>query len=119
MWPLGRYADYTAKWPLTLDEEPQGARIVSESATIRYPPGIERCLKKLVLEAETTGFQDPARTARSPQREELCWKGSVGGQWVYTHESRRAKKLIPIKTLSKPVILADDRRLQVRTWSPL
>ena len=56
---------------------------------------MERCLKKLVLEAETTGFQDPARTARSLQREELCWKGSVGGQWVYTHECRRAKKLIP------------------------
>ena len=58
---------------------------------------MERCLKKLVLEAETTGFQDPARTARSPQREELCWKDSVGGQWVYTHECRRAKKLIPAR----------------------
>ena len=46
----------------------------------------------LALEAERTGFQDPARTARSPQREELCWKGSVGGQGVYTHECRRAKK---------------------------
>ena len=22
---------------------------------------------------------------------DFCWKGSVGGQWVYTHESRRAK----------------------------
>ena len=41
------------------------------------------------------GFQDPARTARSPQREELCRKGSVGGQWVYTHEFWRANKLIP------------------------
>ena len=41
---------------------------------------MERCLKKLVLEVETTGFQDPARTARSSQREELCWKGLVGGQ---------------------------------------
>ena len=51
---------------------------------------MERCLKKLVLEAKTTGFQDPARTARSPQREELCWKGSVGGQWLYTHECRPA-----------------------------
>ena len=57
---------------------------------------MERCLKKLVLDAETTGFQDPARTARSPQREELCWKGSVGGQREYTHECRRAKKLIPV-----------------------
>ena len=46
--------------------------------------------------AKTTGFQDPARTARSPQREELCWKGSVGGPWVYAHECRRAKKLIPV-----------------------
>ena len=55
---------------------------------------MESCLKKPVLEAEATGFQDPARTARSPQREELCWKGSVGGQWVYTHECRRVKKLI-------------------------
>ena len=59
---------------------------------------MERCLKKLVLEAETTGFQDPARTARNLQREELCWKGSVGGQWVYTHECRRAKKLIPVQS---------------------
>ena len=47
---------------------------------------MERCLQKLVLEAETTGFQDPARTARSPQSEELCWKGSVEGRWLYTHE---------------------------------
>ena len=61
---------------------------------------MERCLKKLVLEAETTGFQDPARTARNLQREELCWKGSVGGQWVYTHECRRAKKLIPVYTVT-------------------
>ena len=53
---------------------------------------MERCLKKLVLEAETTGFQDPARTAEPPE-EELYWKGSVGGQRVYTHECRRAKKL--------------------------
>ncbi len=57
------------------------------------------CLKKLVLEAATTGFQDPARTARSPQREELCWKGSVEGQWMYTHESRRTKKEIPDETI--------------------
>ena len=57
---------------------------------------MERCLKKLVLEAETKGFQDPARTARSPQREELCGKGLVGSQWLYIHESRRAKKLIPL-----------------------
>ena len=65
----------------------------------RYPPVRETCLKKLVLEAATTGFQDPARTARSPQREQLCWKGLVGGQWVYIHESRRAKKLIPAQKL--------------------
>ena len=45
-----------------------------------------------------TGFQDPARTARSPQREELCWKGSVGGQWLYTLNRRRAQKLIPVKS---------------------
>ena len=56
---------------------------------------MERCLKKLVLGAETTGFQDPARTARSPQRERLFWKGSVGGQWVYILDCRKAKKLIP------------------------
>ena len=61
---------------------------------------MESCRKKLVLEAETTGFKDPAGTARSPQREKLCWKGSVGRQWLYTHESRRAKKLIPV-TLSE------------------
>ena len=30
----------------------------------------------------------------------FCWKGSVGGQWVYTHESRRAKKLIPVKSFN-------------------
>ncbi len=60
---------------------------------------MERCLKKLVLEAETTSFQDSEKIALRSQREIFCWKGSVGGQWVYTHEFRRAKKLIPDKKL--------------------
>ena len=42
-------------------------------------------------------FRTRQGPARSLQREELCWKGSVGGPWVYTHECRRAKKLIQVK----------------------
>jgi hypothetical protein len=33
--PLLRFADFTAKWPPMSEKEPQGAGIVSESATIR------------------------------------------------------------------------------------
>ncbi len=32
----------------------------------RYPPGMERCLKKLVLEAGATGFQDPEKGGWEP-----------------------------------------------------
>ena len=46
------------------------------------------------------GLSGPGEDRSEPQREELCWKGSVGGQWVYTHECRRAKKLIPGKGLA-------------------
>ena len=31
-----------------------------------YPLGMESRLKKLLLEADATGFQDPERTPRSP-----------------------------------------------------
>ena len=30
-----------------------------------YPPGMESCVKKLVLDAGATGFQDPEREAGS------------------------------------------------------
>ena len=68
----------------------------------RYSPGMESCLKKLVLEADATDFQDPEKTAQSSQRERLCWKGAVGDQWVYTHQWRRAKKLILVKAKWPP-----------------
>ena len=32
----------------------------------RYPPGMESCLKKLVLDAPETGFQDAERAERKP-----------------------------------------------------
>ena len=68
-------------------------------------------------------------TARSPQREELCWKGSVEGQWLYTHECQRAKKLIPDnkpygiqrtwKALSKRAVTqgAEEGTVEVGSWS--
>ena len=38
---------------------------IAQAATPKKPipisPGMERCLKKLVLEAEVTGFQDPEK----------------------------------------------------------
>ena len=37
----------------------------------------------------------PHGTARSPRRAKLRWKGSVGGQRVYTLSRREAKKLFP------------------------
>jgi len=32
------------------------------------PPGMESCLKKLVLDAEATGFQDPEKDGWEPVR---------------------------------------------------
>ena len=32
----------------------------------RYPPGMERCLEKLVLKAGATGFQDPEKGGWEP-----------------------------------------------------
>ena len=64
----------------------------------RYPPGIESCLKKLVLEAGATGFQDPWKDGWSrwdPLAEKRCPEGSTGNIQVYTRNRRRAKKLIP------------------------
>ena len=45
------------------------------------------------------GFQDSGKTTRSPRRETLRGKGSVGGQRVYTRNRRKVKKLIPAQML--------------------
>ena len=34
--------------------------------SIRYPPGMESCLKKLVWDAEATDFQDPEKGGWEP-----------------------------------------------------
>ncbi len=63
-----------------------------------YPLGMERCLKKLVLDAEAMGFGDSERAAGSrwdPLGEKPCPEGSVEGQRAYTVNRRRVKKLIP------------------------
>ena len=64
-----------------------------------YPPGMERCLKKLVLEAQATGFQGPKKGAGSRWdrlRENSCSEGSTGGKGVYIRYRREAKKFIPV-----------------------
>ncbi len=44
-----------------------------------YPLGMERCLKKLILDADLTVSGDPEREAGSHWQQILRWKGSVGG----------------------------------------
>ena len=60
---------------------------------------MERCLKKLVLEAKAMGFQDSRKAVGSrwdPLRENPCPEGSTGGNRVYNRNCRRVKKLIPV-----------------------
>ena len=65
----------------------------------RYPPGRERCLKKLVLEAEATGFQDPEKGGWEPVgpsgRKNRARRARLEATGVYTRNRRRVKKLIP------------------------
>ncbi len=61
---------------------------------------MEGCLKKLVLEAQATGFQGPKKGAGSRWdrlRENSCSEGSTGGKGVYIRYLREAKKFIPVK----------------------
>ena len=61
---------------------------------------MEGCLKKLVLEAQATGFQGPKKGAGSRWdrlRENSCSEGSTGGKGVYIRYRREAKKFIPDK----------------------
>ena len=61
---------------------------------------MEGCLKKLVLEAQATGFQGPKKGAGSRWdrlRENSCSEGSTGGKGVYIRYRREAKKFIPVK----------------------
>ena len=59
-------------------------------------PYISRCLKKLVLEAETTSFQNPARTAVAPGEKNCAGRAqleSTGG--ILT--SAGGPELIPVE----------------------
>ena len=61
---------------------------------------MEGCLKKLVLEAQATGFQGPKKGAGSRWdrlRENSCSEGSTGGKGVYIRYRREAKKFIPVQ----------------------
>ncbi len=63
-----------------------------------YPLGMQRCLKKLVLEAQATGFQCLEKGAGSRWdrlRENLCSEGSTGDKRVYIHYCLEGKKFIP------------------------
>jgi len=64
-----------------------------------YPPGMERCLKKLVLEAGAMGFQDPEKGGREPAGPSGRKTVPGGLDWrqpVYNRNCRRSKKLIPV-----------------------
>jgi len=59
-----------------------------------YPLGMERCLKKLVLEAEGMGLgtrKERLEAAGSISEKIWGWQCSVEGQPVYTHESEGQK----------------------------
>jgi hypothetical protein len=61
---------------------------------------MESCLKKLVWDAEATGFQDPEKgrwEPVGPSGRIPCWSVSTGGKRVYTCNRREAKKNIPFK----------------------
>ena len=63
-----------------------------------YPPGMERCLKKLVLEAKAMGFWGSEKGAWEPvgpSGGKTVLGGLDWGKRVYTRNRRRAKKLIP------------------------
>ncbi len=60
---------------------------------------MERCLKKLVLEAEAMGFWDSEKGGWEPvgpSGRKPCLEGSNGGNRVYNRNCRRVKKLIPV-----------------------
>ena len=65
-----------------------------------HPPGMESCLKKLVLEAGAADFRSRGRrlgASGTVGEKKLSSEGSVGGKWVYTSGRRRAKKEILVK----------------------
>jgi len=69
---------------------------------------MERCLKKLVLEAEAMGFGTRGRAVGSrwePLGQKPCPEGSTGGNRGYNRNCRRVKKLIPGKL--KPEIYGE------------
>ena len=65
---------------------------------------MERCLKRLVLEAEAVGFGYSERAAGirwDPLGKKPCPEGSTGSKRLYTVNRRKVKKLIPVNYLRK------------------
>ena len=62
---------------------------------------MERCLKKLLLEAGPRVLGGREKGGWEPMalsEEKLC---SVGCKWMYTFNRREAKKLIPVYTFNR------------------
>lgn len=76
----------------------------------RYSTGMERYLNKRVLVASATGFQDPKRGGWEPMDFSEEKLESVGRNWVYIFNRRRAKTEIPFNKvpLGLRAIIVDD-----------
>ena len=76
---------------------------------------MERCLKKLVWDAEATGLQDPEKGGWEPVEpsgRKTLPEVSTGGRRVYTRNRREAKKLIPGNRCCDPQGAVKARRDQ-------